>query len=125
MPVFRISRLVITRVSLAAALFLCLAACAARQVTPIAMSQTNDDRLSCSELAQQIASNQATAVELLQADKRVEQGNTAKIVASVVFSGWIALSIDLSNEEQIKMRSLVDRNDVLQQLSSQKGCPKQ
>lgn len=104
------------------ALALCLG-CAARPVTPILMSQPGDDALTCAQLDQQIAANQSTAVELLQKDKQVEQGNTAKVVAATVFSVWLAMSIDLSHEEQIMMRSLYDRNERLVSLKQQKGCP--
>src|SRR5580693_1963147 len=94
------------RLLLAAGLALCVAACAAQPVTPIAISQSADDQLTCSELDQQIKSNQLAAVELLKKNKEVEQTNGAKVAASVVFSAWLAFSIDLSHEEQIKMRSL-------------------
>ena len=111
------------RLLLAAALALCIAACASRPVTPVAISQSNDAQLTCSELDQQIKSNQLAAVELMQKNKAVQQANTAKIVAAFVFSEWIAFSVDLSHAEQIEMRALADRNEELQRLKRQKGCP--
>lgn len=103
-------------------LALCLG-CAARPVTPVMMSQPGDDALSCEQLDQQIAANRNAAVELVRKDKEVEQGNTAKIVAATVFSVWLAMSIDLSHEEQIVMRSLYDRNERLVALKQVKSCP--
>lgn len=99
-----------------------LLSCAARQVTPVAMTQPTDDRLTCSEIDQEMKSNQAEAAALLQKNKEVNQANAAKVVASVVLSGWIALTVDLSNEEQIKMRALADRNEALALLKNKKRC---
>jgi len=104
------------------ALALSLAACAARQVTPVAMTQPTDDRLTCSAIDQEMKSNQAAAAELLQKNNEVDQANVAKVVASVVLSGWIAFTVDLSNEEKIKMRALADRNEALALLKTKKGC---
>ena len=104
------------------ALTLTLADCAARQVTPVAMTQPTDDRLTCSEIDQEMKSNQDAAAELLQKNKEVDQANAAKVVASVVLSGWIALTVDLSKEEQIKMRALADRNEALALLKTKKRC---
>jgi hypothetical protein len=67
-------------------------------------------------------SNQAAAAELLQKNNEVDQANVAKVVASVVLSGWIAFTVDLSNEEKIKMRALADRNEALALLKTKKGC---
>lgn len=99
-----------------------LASCAARQVTPVAMTQPTDDRMTCPEIDQEMKSNQATAAELLEKNKEVDQANAAKVVASVVLSGWFALTVDLSHEEQIKMRALADRNEALALLKAKKKC---
>jgi apolipoprotein N-acyltransferase len=111
------------RLPAVAALVLSLAGCATRQVTPVAMSQPTDDRLTCSEIDQEMKSNQAAAADLLQQNQQVNQANAAKVVASVVLSGWIALTVDLSNEEQIKMRALADRNEALAFLKTKRRCP--
>jgi hypothetical protein len=99
-----------------------LASCAARQVTPVAMTQPTDDRMTCPEIDQEMKSNQAAAAELLEKNKEVDQANAAKVVASVVLSGWFALTVDLSHEEQIKMRALADRNEALASLKTGKRC---
>jgi hypothetical protein len=96
--------------------------CAARRVDPVAMTQPTDDRLTCSEIDQEMKSNQAEAAELLQKNKEVDQANAAKVVASVVLSGWFALTVDLSKEEQVKMRALADRNEALALLKANKRC---
>jgi hypothetical protein len=110
------------RLPAVAALALSLANCAARQVTPVAMTQPTDDRLTCSGIDQEMKTNQAAAAELLQKNNEVDQANAAKVVASVVLSGWIAFTVDLSNEEKIKMRALADRNEALALLKTKKGC---
>jgi len=53
----------------ATAAILCLAACAAREVTPVAMSQAGDEQLSCTELNDQLAANVRDVHELLKQDK--------------------------------------------------------
>jgi hypothetical protein len=97
------------------------AACAARQVTPISISQEGDDRLSCQELDQQLKANQIAAADFLQRNEQVRQTNSSLEVATI-FSLWFSLAKDLSREEQIKMRSLNDRNDRLLMLKRQKDC---
>jgi len=116
------ARAAVVRLAAIATLMAPLAGCAARQVTPVAMTQPTDDRLTCSEVDQEMKSNQTTAAELLEKNKEVDQANAAKVVASVVLSGWIALTVDLSKEEQIKMRALADRNEALALLKAKKRC---
>ena len=104
----------------------CLASCAARPVTPVAMSQPGDDQLSCPALMEQIKANQSAATEFLRSKEGVDQANTAKAVTGVVLFGPIGLlvmnSADYSSEEQVKARSLEDRNERLTFLTKNKGC---
>ena len=112
----------VVRLAAVAALALPLANCAARQVTPVAMTQPTDDRMTCPEIDQEMKSNQAAGAELLQKNAEVDQANAAKVAASIVLSGWFALTVDLSHEEQIKMRALADRNEALAALKTKKRC---
>ena len=90
------------------------------------MSQPGDDMLTCEALNSQIEANSASEAAFRKQDKDVENGNIAKgIGGATPFVGpIIAASTDLSNEEQVKARSLADRNDQLKYLSKQKGCTK-
>jgi hypothetical protein len=112
------------KAALLTAAVLCLSACAARPVSEIAISQPGDDQLSCDAIKQQMADNSAQEATYVRKDKDVENGNTAKAVASATpFVGpLIALSTDLSNAEQVKARALADRNERLAYLAKQKGC---
>jgi len=103
---------------------LCLWACAARDVTPVSMTEAGDETLDCPALQQQIAENEAAARAFLVKDKQVERANTAKVVASAIpYLGiLIAASTDMSNEERVKARALVDRNEWLTLLAKRKGC---
>jgi hypothetical protein len=102
---------------------LVLVGCAARPVTPVAISQPGDATLTCAGIDTARRDNALRAAELLKRDREVESANTGKMIAAVVFSGWIAMSIDLSREEQITMRSLLDRNTRLDDLARENGCP--
>jgi hypothetical protein len=88
------------------------------------MAQPGDESLGCPELNHQITDNRAAAEKFLIKDKHVEDGNTAKGVASAL--PWVGLlaiaSTDLSNEEQVKARALVDRDERLTFLAKKKGC---
>lgn len=112
----------VVRLAAVVALAWPLVSCAARQVTPVAMTQATDDRMTCAEIDREMKSNQAAAAELLEKNQEVNQANAAKVVASVVLSSWIILSVDLSKEEQIKMRALADRNEALALLKAQRRC---
>src|SRR6266446_5645234 len=80
-----------------------MSACAARSVTPLAMTQPGDDQLDCSQIDDEIKRNQAAANDLLQRDKSVETGNVAK---GVLLGGGLlaAMVMDLSNAEQVNAR---------------------
>lgn len=104
---------------------ICLSGCAAREVVPVRMVQPGDESLDCPALKQQIEANRAAAEDFVRKDKQVENQNAAKIVAGSVipFVGLLLVSsTDLSNEEQIKGRALVDRDERLTFLAKQKGC---
>src|SRR5262249_25501207 len=107
---------------------LCLAACAARPVSPIAMRQSGDEQLSCADLAQQRSANRAAAEQLFRDDRDVESNNVAKNVVGGLLGPvglLLAGSSDLSNEEQVKARALIDRNDHLVYLARKKACGEQ
>jgi hypothetical protein len=89
------------------------------------MTQAGDEGLDCAALQQQIAANNQAAAELLHKDKQVEQANVAKNVGGVIPGLGLLLvaSTDLSNEEQIKARALIDRDEQLKYLAARKGCP--
>lgn len=105
-------------------LVLCLCGCAARDVTPVRISQPGDDLLSCTDLQQQLATNRSAAETFLRDDKKVEAANTMKAIGGAL--PWVGIFIsaseDLSNEEQIKGRALVDRDERLRFLVERKHC---
>lgn len=98
--------------------------CAAKTVVPVQMAQQGDATMDCAALNGQIAQNEAAAAVFLHKDRQVEQANTAKGVGSVIpgLGLLLVLSTDLSNEEQIKARALIDRDEELRFLSKRKGC---
>ncbi len=105
---------------------LCLCGCAAKDVTPVRMSQPGDSDLDCPALQQQIVENRTAAEKYFRKDKQVENQNVAKNVAGVipVVGLFTTASTDLSNTEQVKARALVDRGEHLTFLAKQKGCTK-
>jgi hypothetical protein len=95
-------------------------------VKPVSMTAAGDESLDCPALQQQIAQHEAAARDFLVKDKQVERANTAKVAASAIpYLGiLITASTDMSNEEQVKARALVDRNEWLTLLAKRKGCRK-
>jgi hypothetical protein len=108
--------------SAAIALWLC--GCAAREVTPVRMQQPGDDDLTCTQIDQQIADNLKAAQDFMKKDKSVENANIAKNVGGAIPGLGLLLvaSTDLSNEEQIEGRAILDRNEQLTYLAKKKGC---
>jgi hypothetical protein len=88
------------------------------------MSQPGDEALTCPQLQQKIADNDAEETRFLAKDKEVERGNVAKGVGSAVpYVGiLIGAQTDLSNAEQVQARALADRNEWLKLLAKRKGC---
>lgn len=81
--------------------------------------------MDCAALKQQISQNEAAAEDFLRKDKQAENGNVAKTVVGAaipVVGLLLAASYDLSNEEQVKARALVDRDERLRYLAKKKGC---
>ena len=88
------------------------------------MEQPGDDALSCPQITQQMADNTAAEGKFARDDRQIQNGNTAKVVGGAVpFVGPLIVgSVDLSNEEQVKLRALSDRNEHLAFIAKQKGC---
>ncbi len=103
---------------------LLISACAASQVTPVAMSQPGDGALDCGQLSAQRSSNNQQALVLLHDDSIVADRNAAKTVAGVLpgIGILIVLSTDLSNSEQIRARALIDRDEELAYLMKKQDC---
>ncbi len=99
-----------------------LAACPARQATPVQISQPGDGDMTCDQLAEQITRNRAQAGRLVGAEEDTVAGNVAVGVVGtlILWPAWMAL--DLSNAEQIQFRALQDRNRNLARLQETKGC---
>lgn len=101
-----------------------LGGCAAKTVVPMRMSQPGDESLACSDIRRQIADNAAAAAVFIKQDARVQNTNAVKTIGSAL--PWVGLlamaSNDLSNEEQIKARALIDREERLTQLAKHKNC---
>ncbi|WP_264713772.1 hypothetical protein [Limobrevibacterium gyesilva] len=86
------------------------------------MSRPDDDALACAQLQQQIEENATAAAAYAKADAQLENTNIAAGIASGVIGFPALLAMDLSREEQIKLRSLQDRNQRLTFLKDQKRC---
>jgi len=96
--------------------------CATKEIHPTSMSQPGDDVLTCDQIAGQIEVNQNSALALYEQSKRTNQANSALAVGSLIFGYWAQGQMDLSNDEQVKMRSLYDRNEKLQFLQRKNKC---
>jgi hypothetical protein len=105
----------------------CLGGCAAKTVIPVQMAQPGDEAMDCAALADQIAQNERLASDFMKKDKQVERLNTARNVGSVIpgLGLLLVMSTDLSNDEQIRGRALVDRDERLRSLARRKQCTHQ
>jgi hypothetical protein len=100
-----------------------LAGCAAREVHPVSLSQAGDDQLTCEQLREEVRKNQDSATILMGKQKSTNGKNVAKSIAPIPYLGiLLAASADFSQEDQIKARSMLDRNEKLNYLLKKKGC---
>jgi hypothetical protein len=104
-----------------ASLLGCAGCAQTKSVDPIPMSQQGDQNLTCTQLNQQIYTNQVAAANFATQAAKV-QGNNQVFAVGTIFALWAALGIDLSEEDKIKMRSLQDRNQYLVYLKDEKKC---
>lgn len=102
-------------------LLVCAGCAATKTVNPIQMSQPGDRDLTCAQINDQIYTNQVAAVNFANQAAKVEGSNTAFEVGTI-FVIWAAMGVDLSKEDQIKMRSLQDRNQYLLYLKDERKC---
>ena len=101
-----------------------LAACAARDVTPMRLSQDGDAALGCAEISRQMRDNRTAAAKFLKDDRLVEQRNTAlTVIGFLPWAGLLTATMtNLSNQDQIRARALIDREERLIYLAKQKEC---
>jgi hypothetical protein len=85
------------------------------------MTQQGDQALSCVQLDDQIHENQLAAVQFAKQARIVDADNDTYKVASI-FVTLAAVGVDLSKADQIKARSLQDRNEYLFYLRTDKKC---
>jgi hypothetical protein len=104
-----------------ASLLACPGCAETKTVDPIQMSQPGDQDLTCGQINDQIYKNQVAGVSFANRAAKAEGSNTAFEVGTI-FTLWAAMGIDLSKEDQIKMRSLQDRNQYLTYLKDEKKC---
>lgn len=93
-----------------------LAACPARQITPVALSQPGDAAMDCAALDRAIEATARQAAEMAKLDTELERRN---IVGGILVG---APAIDLTREEQVQYRALADRTRHLTLLKAQKPC---
>lgn len=90
-----------------------LVACAAKDVTPISISNASDGEMTCTDIRSEIVANEQTALKLAGEEASVRTGNTAAVAASFIV--WPALfALDLSESEKIQAAALRDRNQYLE-----------
>ena len=98
-----------------------------KHVSSVEISQAADDRMTCTEIAQEISRNQASAVAFVQQKQGTDAANAAKVASSLLVPAvglGIGLTIDLSDEERIMVQSLKDRNEALVYMQDKKHCQK-
>ena len=95
-----------------------LCGCAAREVHPVALSQVGDEQLSCQQIHLQIEENRAAIAPLLRQQKLTNGSNVAMAIVGLP----LAAAADFSEHDQIKARSMADRNEKLNYLAKNKGC---
>ena len=69
-----------------------------------------------------MADNRVKAAKLAKIDEGVATTNTIAVAVSRTLFWPAVLAVDLSDVEQIEMRSLVDRNQRLGEIAEKKGC---
>jgi hypothetical protein len=96
--------------------------CAGRASSPIAMVQTGDQELSCSQLRAEVLRNEQQAQTLYDQHKKASDSNIAiGVVGAVLF--WPALfALDTGTAEKDEARALEGRNSHLSFVSAQKKC---
>ena len=97
--------------------------CGPRHVDPVPISRAGDDALSCAQIDQEIAARKTAATAYASLDKQVENANIAAGIAAGLVGFPALLAMDLTREEQIKLRSTLDRINRIEFLKDQKQCP--
>jgi hypothetical protein len=101
---------------------LAIAACQSRQADPVQLSQPEDKKLACQEIAQLQTANRLQAAKLANLDEGVAIGNAIALTLSKVWFWPAIMGVDLSDAEEIEARALRDRNRRLTEIARSKHC---
>lgn len=113
----------VIRIEVIVLVCLLAAACAPRQVTPVQISRSGDDSLGCSQVLAEYEGNQNAAIALVGEKRVTTKQNYAAGTVGILLV-WPALfALDLSQAEQVQIRSLQDRNANLERIATAQGCP--
>lgn len=93
-----------------------LAGCGGRVARPVALEQALDAKLSCDHLAGEYANNKKRLAELVDERAFSDKNNVGLLVTSPLF-------IDLSDTQKKEALALRARNQRLDELMREKGCP--
>ena len=108
-------------IALSLALALC-SGCATKPIEPVSISQSGDDNLTCDQISSQIEDSKRSRAVYEAKQKDTDRNNTVAGIAGLVVGPYIASSaVDLSNGDQVKIRSINDRIEALEFLR-QKKC---
>ncbi len=106
----------------ALAVIVLVAGCAGRVAVPVAITQGDDQELSCVQLRSETARNEQQAQTLYEQHKKAGDANIAIGTVGVILF-WPALfALDTGTAEKDEARALEARNIYLRSLSLKKNC---
>lgn len=95
--------------------------CTTKPIEPVSISQNGDENLTCEQISAQLEENRRSSVLFEERKKQTDRNNVAAGVAGILVGPYIAsAAVDLSNADQVKIRSINDRIEALEFLGRKK-----
>ena len=104
------------------ALAFTLTGCGGRDANPVAVTHHTDSTLDCAAVTREFEANERQIVKLIEERNSDTTKNIiAGTVGATVFFPALFF-MDLGNEEKVEINALRNRNKVLREVASSKGC---
>lgn len=96
--------------------------CANKSLEPLSAARPGDADLTCTQLRTEITANNERAIRLVSEAKNAQLASIVMDVDSEWLFGPALVAFDSGDRDVVELRALRDRNQWLEQLSSEKYC---
>lgn len=110
------------KIVLAMALSIAAVGCGGREAKPVSITNPNDGNFDCAAIAREYAANERQIISTIKERKQARGKNIILGTTGAVLFVPALFFIDPKSPERVEINALRNRNLVLEELASSKGC---